>query len=59
MIVSIKQENIQVCIFLSATIGCGQGVKSHTLKRLNMVLQVFLPKQQAVQSVGDCDTIVA
>ena len=29
------------------------------LKRLTMVLQVFLPKQQVVQSVGDCDTIVA
>jgi len=41
-------------------LGFGQGKTRHsTLKHLTMVLQVFLPKQQAVQSVGDCDTVVA
>jgi len=37
----------------------GQGIRHSTLKHLTMVLQVFLPMQQALQSVAGCDTILA
>jgi hypothetical protein len=42
----VENKKTHKCIFPYYVLGCGQGIKAHTLKRITKIFQVFLPKQK-------------